>query len=157
MESIRNTYDDNQGYLEYLEKINSIDEIITDERLAQNDNLNMAKHNKIYTKLLKCYVENVSQTLKAKYWFKIVFFFTAMLAIVAVTAGFIGAIYYAFSCESVELAITSIAGAFISFITATITLPNIIAKYLFNFNEEKDALEIIKRMQEFDKIIRRID
>lgn len=155
MANAENTYDNGEKYLNYLEESVNTDEIATDTMLAGNDNRHLIRHNENYTKLLTCYVENISRTLLAKFYFKIIFFGVVMLAIAAVMVMFICSLICALGSNSLEIAVTAVVGAFVSVISATIVLPSIIAKYLFNLDEEKDAVEIIKGMQEFDKTIRK--
>ena len=145
MANAENTYDNGEKYLNYLEESVNTDEIATDTMLAGNDNRHLIRHNENYTKLLTCYVENISRTLLAKFYFKIIFFGVVMLC----------SLICALGSNSLEIAVTAVVGAFVSVISATIVLPSIIAKYLFNLDEEKDAVEIIKGMQEFDKTIRK--
>ena len=157
MAETANAKESNENYLEYVGELKRDDDVATDEVLAKNDNFHMMEHNSDYTKLLGCYVENLSKTLKAKYWFKIIFFGFIMFAIIIVLDIFMRSINYALQCEEMSAAIVAIIGGFVSLISATIALPSIIAQYLFNIDEEKDASEIIKNMQEFDKIIRKRD
>lgn len=155
MTDAENTHDNEDRYLNYLEEPANTDEIATDEMLAGNDKRHLIRHNENYTKLLSCYVNNIAKTLKAKYYFKIIFFGVVMLAIVSVIVMFVWSLICALECEGLEAAAVAVIGSFVSIISATIVLPSIIAKYLFNLDEEKDAVEIIKGMQEFDKTTRK--
>lgn len=142
-------------YLEYLNGINPDNEVTTDESLKQNDEKHIKDHNQQYTELLKCYVDNISKTLRIKYRFKVVFFSFIMISIVAVFCVFLKSVNYALECGEISTAVPAVIGGFVSLISATIVLPSIIAKYLFNLDEEKDALEIIRKMQDFDKTLRK--
>lgn len=42
----------------------------------------------------------------------------------------------------------------VSFASVFIVLPKIIAEYLFNTSDEKNMVDIIKNMQEYDKSLR---
>ena len=60
-----------------------------------------------------------------------------MLAIVSVIVMFVWSLICALECEGLEAAVVAVIGSFVSIISATIVLPSIIAKYLFNLDEEK--------------------
>ena len=50
--------------------------------------------------------------------------------------------------------VSELVAATVALASALIVLPKIIAEYLFNTSDEKNMVEIIKNMQEYDKSVR---
>ena len=129
-----------------------------DRAVPRSDNSSLVKHNDQYTKLLQIYVRYARSTIKTKQRYKHQFYklITRLLwAIVIMTllTVFYAVLLYGDKEMSQNLLTTLIAGG-ASLITAIIVLPQTIAKYLFNPEEEKVLSEIIKNVQKYDMCVR---
>lgn len=115
-------------------KIKEIVEDIVDEinlsNVETNEEFNRSKK---YTSLLEKYVTNAEKSLGLKLILKTIFFFGIILILLALIISFITITIYS-----------------VKNIVALCKLPEIIAQYLFNPEEEKSIIEIIGKMQIYD-------
>lgn len=116
-------------------KIKEIVEDIVDEinlsNVETNEEFNRSKK---YTSLLEKYVTNAEKSLGLKLILKTIFFFGIILILLALIISFITITIY--SVKNILVALCK--------------LPEIIAQYLFNPEEEKSIIEIIGKMQIYD-------
>lgn len=127
------------------------------------------KHSGIYTKILNEYYESIKRSLILKNLLKIIFFIITMVAF--------GVVVYIFSksltdvyellksllekekvnTESIIGMITIVVPAACSLIVALVKIPKIIAKYLFNKEEDNYISKIIKDIQDYDRDVLSIE
>ena len=139
-----------QNFYKILSSENSID-INKTRELRLSDIASIKEHNNSYTELLKLYVENSKRALLEKRIAKIVFFLLNIVIMFLITKSFVVLIN---TGNINKLETSTIISFTTSFLSVFIILPTIIAKYLFNVNEENNLVSIIKNMQEYDKHIR---
>lgn len=125
--------------------------------------IEVLKHSKNYSKLLNIYVESSYANSKMKKWFKILFFAITMGSMLAIVYFFWLSLNYAFnsfnkfenlneiSMEAILGVATIVFPAISSLIVAFIKIPQIIAQYLFNVEEDSYMNSIIKNIQDYDK------
>lgn len=136
---------------------------IEDESLRNHYNLSyveILKHQRSYTQLLKNYVDSSIFNITIKIIFKIVFFIFAlyiwylMLTTFKESSAFALDFIQNFEDSDFTQICVSLAGvvlpALITLITSFLVIPEIIAKYLFNSEEENSLIEIIKSLQTYD-------
>lgn len=148
--------------------INRIIETISNNYQSENYNYNnphsveILKHSKNYSKLLDIYVDSAKQNMTMKKWFKIIFFIVTMCSLVAIVILFFVTLLYVFSSfnkfnnlsevtiEAILSIISVIIPVISSLIVAFIKIPEIIAQYLFNAQEDENMSLIIKNIQDYD-------
>lgn len=137
---------------------------------ANDKNLNMAidsqsqrqdeeydKRNKLYTQLLRTYIDNYSTKEKTKRIYKLIFFIVTMFLFFGIISVCLVGIILLSITNNGQLADAGIAIAdIVGIISALIILPRIIAEHLFPANEESNMLEMVKNMQDNDANIRDI-
>lgn len=128
--------------------------------LRKSDITSVLVHNDEYDKLLSAYTAFISKTLKTKRIMKIIFFVMSMLLILAVTllmiASVVAVICNIWNCNSdYNNYVIAIISSMIPFVSTLMVIPKIIAKYLFNANEESTANKIVKNIQNYDNNIRK--
>ena len=121
------------------------------------------KHSQNYSKLLDIYVISTKRNIRMKGWFKILFFIITMGSMIAIVYLFYVSLQYAFdnfakfdslndiSVEAILSMVTVILPAISSLIVAFIKIPEIIAHYLFNVEEDNYMNSVIKNIQDYDK------
>lgn len=123
-------------------------------------NIEESKHSKSYSDLLDVYVQSVQLNMRLKKWFKILFFAITMTILVAIVVIFALSLVYAckkyskinnINIEAIASIVTIILPSICSLIIAFIKIPEIIAKYLFNIQEDKYMNSVIKNIQDYDK------
>lgn len=140
------------------------DTLSNTRRQPQNaQNTEELKHSKSYSELLNIYVKSVQDNINLKKWFKILFFIITMGSLVSITILFSLSLKYActsfmkfensnnINTETILSVITVLFPSFTSLIVAFIKIPEIIAKYLFNIQEDKYMNSVIKNIQDYDK------
>lgn len=142
---------------------NIIDNIFN---ILKNDDTQSAealKHSKSYSLLLKTYVQTTETSAKIKNILKCLFFIITMGTMVAVVFFFYYTLRFVISSfnkidninnislEMVLSMATIILPAISSLIVAFIKIPEIIAKYLFNTQEDDNMNKIIKNIQDYDR------
>lgn len=153
---------------EYLIKsVNSFDNLYKEQKIENktpsdicNDIKSMENHNLYYDNILKTYSENLGKSLNQKHELKNDFYY--------VCRSIFGWVCYIFTMTiivilcllqqgiglSENMVHTLAVAAFGAFFTSFIAIPIIISKYLFNPDEEKNTMEIVKNIQSHDKVIR---
>lgn len=121
------------------------------------------KHSRSYSSLLSIYVKSTRGSIIIKNVLKCLFFFITMGTLVSVVFFFYFALKYVFvsfnkikdinniSIEMILSMVTIILPAISSLIVAFIKIPEIIAKYLFNIQEDDNMNKIIKNIQDYDR------
>ena len=130
-----------------------------DDRLARSDQFHLTKHNKEFTELLTCYVDNYKKLWKDKIVLRRRMFYACLILLFLVSAVSGGVIVvatvYAFCGNgSFESIAPAVVGAVASLISGFMTIPKIMAQYLYNAEEEKYLADIIGKIQEYDSVIR---
>lgn len=135
------------------------------DRLADSDkpnNLEIENREKRYSDLLKIYVNSTKKNLKVKHWLKIIFFILTMSSFICIIYFFRSTLKYVFTIfdkvgninnitiEAVLSIMAILIPAMSSLIVAFIKIPEIIAIYLFDTEEENNMNEIIKSIQDYD-------
>lgn len=127
------------------------------------NSLEVLKHSKNYSSLLDIYVLSTRCNVTMKNWFKILFFAFTMGSMLAIVWFFYITLQYVFdafgkfdnlndvSVEAILSIVTIIFPAISSLIVAFIKIPQIIAQYLFNTEEDKNMNSVIKNIQDYDK------
>lgn len=125
--------------------------------------IEVLKHSKNYSKLLDIYVISTKRNIIMKNWFKVLFFIITMGSMLAIVYLFYVSLQYAFdnfakfdnlneiSIEAILSIVTVIFPAISSLIVAFIKIPEIIAHYLFNVEEDNYMNSVIKNIQDYDK------
>ena len=151
--------------------INNIRSAISNNRITIFDSteikkphsIEVLKHSKNYSKLLDVYVISTKRNITMKNWFKILFFIITMGSMLAIVYLFYVSLQYAFdnfvkfdnlneiSIEAILSIVTIILPSISSLIVAFIKIPEIIAHYLFNVEEDNYMNSVIKNIQDYDK------
>ena len=138
----------------YKEKINLTEFALSTEAL---------RHSKSYSELLSVYVRTTKRNSYIKDCLKILFFIITMGALIAMVYIFYDTLDYAFhffedasgnneiSLEAILSIVTVMLPAISSLIVPFIKIPEIIAKYLFNIQEDIYMNSIIKNIQDHDQ------
>lgn len=162
--NFKNLYDDldriaKQSIENHKEKQTTSAENVID---IFKDIVSVQKHNKSYDQLLQVYTNHISQVLSLKLDMKEDFYEFCKGILVFVTLGFLSIGAILFTCHlhgiipSDEKFKIFFESTFATFFTSFISIPIIIAKYLFSPEEEKSATEIVKNMQLHDKATRKL-
>lgn len=126
------------------------------------DVVSIKKHNRTYDKLLEIYTAHIERTLVLKSDLKKDFYELCKGILIYLILAYIGIGVIMFTCHLHGIIISDekfkifFGSTFATFLTSFISIPIIIAKYLFYPEEEKRATEIVKNMQLHDKVIRKI-
>lgn len=135
-----------------------------DKDLLASDKNYLRGNNDHYSALLEAYVNNAIKNNKQKVIFKWIFLILAVIVIVSTLGGIFWGLYIINKLTSSENSrlgitiancITAVLTAIVPFITVMYVIPEIIAKYLFNTEDEKNMAEIVKSIQDYDKSLRR--
>lgn len=136
---------------------------ITDDNSNTPQSSEALAHTKSYTKLLSIYISSVEKNVSMKMWFKIIFFIITMGSLVTIVCLFCFSIKYSadkfsafkelnsVSFEAILSVATIIVPAIVSLVVAFIKIPEIIAQYLFNIQEDNYMDSVIKNIQDYDK------
>lgn len=120
-----------------------------------NDRQYINSNNESFSKLLNTYVKNANRNLFAKLIFKAIFFVACVVILVGIFVLLCKITWYCLNNKvSTETLIITMVNTVVSFLSAFIVLPHTIAQYLYNTEEEKNMTELVKNIQERDKIIR---
>lgn len=112
-------------------------------------------NNKSFSNLLNTYVKNANRNLITKLVFKIIFFLVCVGILLGISILLIRITWFCLNNKvSTETLIVTMLNTIVSFLSAFIVLPRVIAEYLYNSDEEKNMTELIKNIQERDKSIR---
>ena len=144
-----------EAYLTEDSNKKKIDIVHNDYDLVESDTDSMKIHNQCFSQLLKAYVKNADKNLTTKLSLKITFFYICIVILILITfSTVLISIFALFNDFEKSTLFSILLTNSISFLTSFIVLPKIIAKYLFNTEEEKNMSDIIKSIQEYDKNIR---
>lgn len=104
-----------------------------------------------YTILLKQYISAQKEIEKQQKWFKIIFFAVVLIIFILVVSIGIATIYATSKKETINLGDVGIALSGLgSIIGVVIVLPSKIADNLFPATANKEVLEIVRTMQNYD-------
>lgn len=142
------------NYFELLEKQTGTVPVASDEDLQSLEAGYLVQHNQQYTDLLNCYVENAKKSLDDKRKWKSIFFYGSIVTMGTLLIMLFVALITAIDKDNTIQIVTKLIAATVSFASVFIVLPKIIAEYLFNTSDEKNMVDIIKNMQEYDKSLR---
>lgn len=140
--------------------INSLDDKkLTNDDLTSSDNLHLSKHNEEFSDLLLSYVNNYKASSSLRLISRKVMFLVSIVVMVLVTLTVIVVViwscaYVVNSCGDVVAVVPTVVGAVVSLVSVFMVIPQIIANYLYNAEEEKYLSEIIGKIQEYDSRIR---
>lgn len=114
-------------------------------------NVNWKRNAEQYSTLIKTYVENTDKSLKSKKKQRAVFFYFSVAILALGTVG-LGVILYALFNKEVGIVeqITILIPTATSYLASIIIFPKIIAESLFNGDDEKNMIEILKNIIEHD-------
>lgn len=127
--------------------------------LNKSDIHSITSHNTIYEDLLRVYLDSVEDNLVQKREMKDDFFklscrIMSTVTILMILSTFLPFISILFGeCLSVAACVPLIS-SLASFFAVFIIIPKIIAKHLFNDNDENIMTNIVKDIQKYDKYIR---
>lgn len=125
----------------------------------------ITSHSQSHSALLNTYAESVSKNLKTKIFLKKVFFIITMSILIAIAYWFYLSLQFIFdsfdkfnslndiSIEAILSMVTIILPSISSLIIAFIKIPETIAQYLFNAEEDNYMDSVIKNIQDYDKAI----
>lgn len=158
----KSSTDDEELIKRNLKKPSEIRRIKSDESLLhQSDTSNLSKHNEQYTALLKAYVESFECNAKSKQKNKEILFKIAknLLVYIPIASGFfvtLTGICLVFGWIDVIESISWLFTSVLSLIGTFMAVPQMITKYLFNEKEEEHLVQIISKIQEYDRDIREV-
>lgn len=135
---------------------NTVRIVRSDEILAENDRKYVSANNEAFNHLLNDYVQAAGKNLNTKLSLKKAFFIICSIILIGIFLLMIAVtLICIFKNVNTETLVIAIVNNIISFFTAFIVLPKTIAEYLFNPEEEKDTINLIRNIQEHDKDIRK--
>lgn len=130
---------------------------VIDYVIASQDHKQKNVREKLYSLIIAEYIQNLSDGMKLKRVMKRVFFVMILIIFVVVTTSFVITTSHVFTLYEKGLENTALKSAvvqsitsFASLVIALLTLPKIVANYLFNSKEEKSAVKIISNVQVYD-------
>jgi len=138
-------------------------EVVTVQDDDKPHSVEVLKHSKNYSKLLDVYVDSVQKNVANKNNLKIKFFWIIMVILIIIVASFCWSLIYAhnilkqyenlndITIQALLSVVTIIFPTISSLIVAFIKIPEIIAHYLFNIEEDNYINAIIKSIQDYDK------
>ena len=130
------------------EQLKGIAPVKTDDTF--NAQANVDEHEKLYTDILIAYTEHLRVSLANKAKYKTCLFWLSFTLLIVFPIQLITVLAQREFVDAYEWW-SVVSPAVLSFLTIFIVVPKIIAKYLFNSEEEKYMTDIIKHIQEYDK------
>lgn len=137
-----NNINDLQDDTNFLKDFQQLDYIYT-----KSQNEQIIEREKLFNDFLREYTSVFVQKSKQKKILKNIFFGCIMTVLVGVPI--VSFIFIAMANSTIEL-IATILSSLAEFITAFIILPKIIAKYLFDKEEDKNLTNLIIKMQDYN-------
>ncbi len=135
-----------------------------DKESAQSPNDEYERREITYSAIITQYQQNQSRNLTQNRWFKGIMFAVCIIILIVMTGGWAYIAYLIFArrmsdnfFETLAAVLTSkidialLATAVVPVITAYITLPNTIAKYLFAHSDEDAMTKILTALLQHDK------
>lgn len=158
-QSLGNTGNDRSQTQEETRQSARLVEVESDEALRKGDRASLLEHNKQYTALLQAYVKDFETNSVNKAKNKQHLFQISMILLVGIPGfslflivGTLGALM--FGCITGLEALPELFAALVSLLGTFMVIPKIITKYLFNKKEEENLVNIINKIQEYDRDIR---
>ncbi len=150
--------DENEDLYDSLTS-NSAVLVPNDSALRDKDYENLGKHGQQYTEILDTYSKHLNKTLSLKRLMKKVFFWVAVGIMGFCILGIIAfVIVVAANAKNenfnIQDYIVPLFTSITSFLTVFIVIPKIIAKYLFNSNEDDVMKNVVSSIQDYDKFVR---
>lgn len=120
------------------------------------------QHTKKYTEFLEIFVKTLRRSSILKFWLKLLFFIIIVSIMIGMYNLFSNSLDNTFniikvlnatnndSIENIISAIVPVITSFSTMMVSLIKLPEIIAHYLFNTEEDKNMAEIIGKIQNYD-------
>lgn len=113
------------------------------------------EHSQKYNDILEAYQKNVSKTLAMKRVFKIVFFIFSIVSLIFALGIFSVICYSVFKHLGDGKGynwtiVATLLSSLVSIITMYNVIPEIIAKYLFNIEEDKNMTKFVENIQSYD-------
>ena len=145
---------------EIIDVLSNILTVKNDEELLEaSDEKSLKEHSKNYDTILLNYTSYLEKILNSKRIMKNFFFWMSFSIMIICILCMVILIFVAISLannENFDITnyIIPFCTSIISFLTVFMIIPKIIAKYLFNNNEEAVMQTIIASIQEYDKYIR---
>ncbi len=144
----KNLFDINQG-----------GEALSSDAQINNNEKELDVRNQLYSTLLSKYVESYTDNQKKKndkkwFFYKLIVGVFFCLIGVAILMSIIVTIFYKDNAVAVLVTYFS---SFVGLLSALITIPNTIAKYLFNPKEDEIITKIVMEMQKQDNVNREIN
>ena len=135
---------------------------VNNQNSNKTENNKYDEHTQKYTELLSAFITNAKGSNSVKNGLKISFFVFIVVIMIALIVLFFCSIFKAFgiimhlnlndvhNLESVIGSVVSIIPSLATILVSLIKLPEIIAKYLFNPQEDNNMLTIIEKIQKYD-------
>lgn len=114
----------------------------------------MNEHATEYTELLKAYIENSKNSANQKKWFKSVFFVVSIIILLSSFFVFvaISIVLSGKKWENMEItALSGLISSLVGLLSLYLVIPKIIARYLFNQEEDKHMTKIVESIQLYDE------
>lgn len=121
------------------------------------------QHSTIYTEILDIYVKSIQFNIHIKFFFKLFFFIATMAILGIILYYFCKVVNYTLAnfsdilmlkenmLDVLTMSLSVVFPSVCSLIVALIKIPEIIAKYLFDTDEDKYMDSVIKNIQDYDK------
>lgn len=133
------------------------------QRLWTNDIEAVIEHNRSYSYILKSYSRNLKASSELKLRFKKEFFEQCCLILGVIVLVLVGVVIWTafrilsypeiqFDTHGIATVLATLAG---TFLTSFIVLPYVISKYLFNTEEEKHLMKVLKIIKAYDLHVRK--
>lgn len=114
---------------------------------TKSQNEQIIEREKLFNNFLKEYTQTFKEKSKQKKILKNIFFGCIMIVLIGVPT--VSFVFIAKADNTIEL-IATVLSSLGEFITAFIILPKIIAKYLFDKEEDKNLTNLIIKMQDYN-------
>ena len=156
-----NGFDDEEQINRWLKNVSEEDDYVADDSylVDASDSQTLTRHNEAYSELLGLYVENYRKSSQHKRRVRIAMCILSMAILLAVTAVLVVVSIWAVkrgirTYKDVLSVLAPFITALGSFVGVFMTIPQIIASYLFDKDEEDHLNDIIKNIQDYDSKIR---
>ena len=135
------------------------EKLLANDDLTYSDNVHLSKHNEEFSELLFEYVENYKKACKIKLSARKKMFCASVVILLMTTFTVVGAViwgcvFITMNKGDITAVLPTIVGAVVSLVSAFMVIPQIIANYFYNSDEEKYLSDIIGKIQDYDSRIR---
>ena len=144
-----NEQTDKEKVLLYLGRLKSSDQVESDDDINVKLGEGLSERSKVYSAILGDYEKSIKHNFNTKKKFKVAMFVVS-LVILCVTTICTFAAFIILSVLGTLESLSVIIPLLISFLTVFIVIPQIIANYLYNKDEEKYMVEIINNLLKHD-------